>query len=92
MMKNNKKMSLEGLRDQVFDLSKETAAQAEQIKTLFATTSELKVTMHGVFTRILCVFGIIALLAILALIYGALGPCGFNAVTQQQLPKEVIHE
>ena len=80
------KESFAKLRDQMYDLSKETAAQAEQIKTLFASTAELKATMQGVFTRILWVFGIIALLAILALIYGALGPNGFNAVTNTTQP------
>lgn len=70
------------LRDRLYDLSKETAAQAEQIKTLFNATAELKATITGAFNRILWLFGIVLVLALLALVYGAVGKEGFNAVTK----------
>ena len=80
------KESFAKLRDQMYDLSKETAAQAEQIKTLFATTERQGQTIQGAFNRMLWLFGMIALVAIFALIYGALGPNGFNAVKDAASP------
>ena len=70
------------LRDRIADVEKMNIAQTEQIKTLFTTTSELKDTVKGAFTRILLIFGIVLLLAILALVWGAIGKDGFNAVTK----------
>ena len=70
------------VREKLSDLEKADAVQTEQIRTLFNATAKLETTMTSVFTRIIWVFGIILLLAILALVYGALGKDGFNGVVK----------
>ena len=76
------KRSYRELRGQVLKLERADAAQTEQIRTLFNATAKLESTMTTVFTRIVWVFAIVLLLAILALVYGAVGGRGFNAVTR----------
>ena len=63
--------SFKELRDRVTELEQNAARFDEQIKTLFNSCSRLY--------HVTVIFG---LLMLLALIYGALGSHGFNAVTQ----------
>ena len=62
--------SFSDLRDRVTDLEKGAARFDEQIKTLFNSISRLY--------YVTVIFGLLMLLAI---IYGAVGHRGFNAVT-----------
>ena len=56
--------------------------QSEQIKTLFKTTERQGDTQTRLVNRlVLAVVGVLVL-AVLALIFGALGKEGFNAVTR----------
>ena len=69
------------IREAIGELQKADAVQSEQIKTLFNVTSKQgnqqdKLTARLVFAAIVAL-----LLALGAVIYGALGPRGFNAVT-----------
>ena len=64
------KTSFSDLRDRVTDLEKGAARFDEQIKTLFNSVSRLY--------YVTVIFGLLMLLAI---IYGAVGQRGFNAVT-----------
>ena len=69
------------LQDAIIDLQKADAVQSEQIKTLFNTTKEQGDTQKAVTNRlVMAVIGIL-LLVVLALIFGAVGEHGFNAVT-----------
>ena len=70
------------IRDAIGDLQKADAVQSEQIKTLFATTKEQGAQQKQTLNRLLMLVGGILLIAILALVYGALGDHGFNAVTK----------
>ena len=70
------------IRDAIAALQKADAVQSEQIKTLFNTTKEQGDTQKALVNRLLWVVCIVFLLAILALIFGALGKEGFNAVTK----------
>lgn len=70
------------IRDAIADLQKADAVQSEQIKTLFNTTKEQGDTQKALVNRLLWIVCIVFLLAILALIFGALGKEGFNAVTK----------
>lgn len=53
----------------------------ERIKTLFATCEKLSDTATTILKTALTVLGIVLLIAVLALVYGAVGQNGFNAVT-----------
>ena len=70
------------IRDAIADLQKADAVQSEQIKTLFNTTKEQGDTQKALVNRLLWIVCIVFLLAILALIFGALGKEGFNGVTK----------
>lgn len=73
------------LRDRIADVEKMNIAQTEQIKTLFTTTAELKESLHESYKLVkglLWFGGVVLILAVLALIFGALGRDGFNAVTR----------
>lgn len=69
------------IRDAIADLQKADAVQSEQIKTLFNTTKEQGETQKAVVNRLLWIVAGIIVIAVLALVYGALGDRGFNAVT-----------
>ena len=70
------------IRDAIGDLQKADAVQSEQIKTLFKTTEIQGDTQTRLVNRlVLAVIGVL-ILAVLALIFGALGKEGFNAVTR----------
>ncbi len=63
-------------------LQKADATQSEQIKTLFNTTKEQGANQRKLLDRlVMAVIGILVL-AVLALIFGALGKEGFNGVTK----------
>lgn len=69
------------IRDAIVDLQKADAVQSEQIKTLFKTTEIQSDTQTRLVNRlVLAVIGVL-ILAVLALIFGALGKDGFHAVT-----------
>lgn len=69
------------IRDAIGELQKADAVQSEQIKTLFKTTERQGDTQTRLVNRlVLAVIGVL-ILAVLALIFGALGEQGFKAVT-----------
>ena len=70
------------IRDAISDLQKADAVQSEQIKTLFHVTERQGDTQTRLVNRlVLAVIGVL-ILAVLALIFGALGEHGFNAVVR----------
>lgn len=80
--------AFEKIRDAIGELQKADAAQSEQIKTLFKTTEEQGENIKDVYSSQLslvkwlvsAIIGVL-LIAVLALVFGALGKDGFNAVT-----------
>lgn len=69
------------IRDAIGELQKADAVQSEQIKTLFNVTERQGDTQTKLVNRlVLAVIGVL-ILAVLALIFGALGERGFKAVT-----------
>ena len=54
----------------------------ERIKTLFQTCEKLSDTATLVLKAALALLGTVLLVAVFALVYGAVGQSGFNAVTQ----------
>lgn len=69
------------MRERIFEVEKANIAQCEQIRALCESVKELKETVQGAFSKLLWVCVVVMLLAISALIYGALGDKGFHAVT-----------
>ena len=70
------------IRDAIGELQKADAVQSEQIKTLFHVTERQGDTQTRLVNRlVLAVIGVL-ILAVLALIFGALGEHGFNAVVR----------
>ena len=70
------------IRDAISDLQKADAVQSEQIKPLFHVTERQGDTQTRLVNRlVLAVIGVL-ILAVLALIFGALGEHGFNAVVR----------
>lgn len=68
------------IRAAIGELQKADAVQSEQIKTLFHVTERQGDTQTRLVNRlVLAVIGVL-ILAVLALIFGALGEHGFNAV------------
>ena len=53
----------------------------EQIKTLFKTCEKLSDTATTVLKSTLAMVGFVVAVTVLALVYGAVGQSGFNAVT-----------
>lgn len=75
------KESFAKIRDAIVELQKADAVQSEQIKTLFLVTERQGDTQTRLVNRlVLAVIGVL-ILAVLALIFGALGERGFKAVT-----------
>lgn len=78
------------IRDAIIELQKADAVQSEQIKTLFQVTERQGDTQTRLVNRlVLAVIGVL-ILAVLALIFGALGERGFKAVTTAA-PTAVAH-
>ena len=70
------------IRDAIGDLQKADAVQSEQIRTLFHTTEKQGDNQQRLVNRlVLAVVGVL-ILAVLALIFGALGERGFNSVAK----------
>lgn len=76
------RVSFAKIREAIADLQKADAVQSEQIKTLFNTTKEQGDTQKAIVDRLLLVVVIVLIIAVLALVFGALGKEGFNAVTK----------
>ena len=75
------KESFAKIRYAIVELQKADAVQSEQIKTLFLVTERQGDTQTRLVNRlVLAVIGVL-ILAVLALIFGALGERGFKAVT-----------
>ena len=75
------KESFAKIRYAIVELQKADAVQSEQIKTLFLVTERQGDTQTRLVNRlVLAVIGVLVL-AVLALIFGALGARGFKAVT-----------
>lgn len=80
------------IRDAIGELQRTDAIQSEQIKTLFNSTGDLKETVREqnnhqcklVNRLVMAIIGILCIL-VLALVFGALGERGFNAVTKAAL-------
>ena len=53
----------------------------ERIKTLFQTCEKLSSTARSLQIAAVSLLGTVLLICLLALVYGAVGPRGFNAVT-----------
>ena len=77
------------LRDQSAENSRQIAAlqqtdavQSEQIKTLFHTAEKQGAQQDKMTSRLVWAAVVALFLALFAVIYGALGPHGFNAVTK----------
>lgn len=66
---------------QIADLAKSDAVQSEQIKTLFHAAEKQADSQTRMLNRLVVAIIAIVILALLALIWGALGERGFNAVT-----------
>ena len=78
------------IRDAIIELQKADAVQSEQIKTLFQVTERQGDTQTRLVNRlVLAVIGVL-ILAVLALVFGALGERGFKAVTTA-VPNAVAH-
>ena len=78
------------LKDAIVDLQKADAVQSEQIKTLFQTTKQQGETQQALTHRlVMAVIGVLVL-AVLALIVGAIGKEGFNAITSSAAPLKTL--
>ena len=83
------KESFAKIRDAICELQKADAVQSEQIKTLLLVTERQGDTQTRLVNRlVLAVIGVL-ILAVLALIFGALGERGFKAVTTAAQTKYV---
>ena len=67
---------------QIAELAKSDAVQSEQIKTLFHTTERQGDAQVKLVNRLVLAIVGILLIVVLALVFGALGERGFNAVTK----------
>lgn len=76
------KESFAKIRDAIADLQKADAVQSEQIKTLFAVTKKQGEQQDRLTSRLVWAAVVALFLALLAVIYGALGERGFNGVTK----------
>lgn len=73
------KIEFEKLKDRMMALEKSQLVQGEQIKTLFRSSRLQFWTVWG-----------ITILLLLTVIYGALGPRGFNAVSNAAARMEAV--
>lgn len=70
------------IRDAIGDLQKADAVQSEQIKTLFKTTEAHGTQMNSLTTRLVWAIVVALFISVAAIVYGAIGAHGFNAVMQ----------
>ena len=73
------------LRDRVGQLEEDVkiyhARTNERLKTLFQTCEKLSSTAETLLRTALTILGIVLIVSVFALVYGAVGHDGFNAVT-----------
>lgn len=69
------------MRERVSRLEARDAAQDEQIKTLFGSITELKTISRYIMVTALSVLALVMLISVLALVWCAIGPNGYQAVT-----------
>ena len=69
------------VRDAIEKLQKADAVQSEQIKTLFHTTEKQGERQDRLLNRLVFAAIVALFIALLAVVWGALGERGFNAVT-----------
>ena len=69
------------IRDAIDELQKADAVQSEQIKTLFRTTEKQGASMFAIVKLLAVTVVGVLVIAVLALVFGALGERGFRAVT-----------
>lgn len=77
------------IRDAIGDLQKADAVQSEQIKTLFHATEQQGENMLKQNNRLVMAIIGVLLILVLAVVFGALGERGFNAVANK-LPLTLI--
>ena len=70
------------IRDAIGELQKADAVQSEQIKTLFHTTERQGENQQRLVNRLVLAVLLVLVIVVLALVFGALGERGFNAVTK----------
>ena len=69
------------IRESIDELRKTDAVQSEQIKTLFRTTEKQGASMFAIVKLLAVTVVGVLVIAVLALVFGALGERGFRAVT-----------
>ena len=79
------KAHFDSLESRVDDLEEEVrvyhAKTDERLKTLFETCEKLSSTASLVLKAALVILGTVLIVSVFALVYGAIGSHGFNAVT-----------
>ena len=73
---------LEKLKDSIIELQRTDAVQSEQIKTLFKSVERQGTTIDKLTSRLVWAAIVALIISLLALVFGALGEKGFNAVTK----------
>ena len=71
------------MRDRIVAVEKSNIAQSEQIKTLFNSTARLASGLKWIGISAVALLSIVVIVSLLAVVYGALGPHGFNSVTHE---------
>ena len=74
------KASFAQIREAISELQQADAVQSEQIKTLFNTTKEQGHHLNALTLRLVWAIIVALFISVAAIIYGALGSHGFNAV------------
>lgn len=69
------------IRDAIDELQKADAVQSEQIRTLFHITEKQGASMFAIVKLLAATVVGVLVIAVLALVFGALGERGFHAVT-----------
>ena len=82
----NLKEQTESNSKQIAELAKSDAVQSAQIKDLAAATSEHGACLIRLVNRLVAAIIGILVITVLAVIFGALGKDGFNAVTRALPP------
>ncbi len=75
------KPSFNKIRESIAALQRENAVQTEQIKTIFKVTAAQGEQQNRLTARLVWAIIVALFISVLAVVYGALGQNGFNAVT-----------
>ena len=75
-------MGDENLKNFIIELQRTDAVQSEQIKTLFKAVERQGATIDKLTSRLVWAAIVALIISLLALVFGALGEKGFNAVTK----------